>query len=553
MNGFYETKDKRDLFLIDLRKDVVNEIISKNRARIKTNTLNVDSPISKKDNTNLREYDTSTSEDIYTKLLSLKNSLEKAINNPTDEQNEVLYEQVKKIRILVSADDKKVPAHEFMEVGLLTIFSGLISQDLEERILSEALHALTNIMIQPFSELESFLENTNFIDSIVRLAHSEKLEIFDSAIWALGNIFQETGGQALRENLIEFGLVNHVLYMYDKLAKKEFPVNDKTTIGHISTIIWFTSCLTQGPNFIDVKYMDNLNDICKLHQSYINSEQICADVHESLKGIESYLQADNHKLIDIFVQEKRLEYILSTDPKFLNNIIEIAQIRLNQNEYDMILVTILDILYSISYCNDDGLLEMVYKTNLFMLLSKIFENNTINLMRKSVLILNNLSASKDGIHIAVHDELMQNVYRKSLTLGIVERCDILLIVTNIINCIAMGDLHKWLSDKNNSIKIFNHQIVFKVILNGLDLKNKSFIIYECLKALNNILWLGKTVGYGNDIDNPNSNIWLHHQLSYEVIGDLENQVKHDNEDIILASKQILYEFFNVDSDVDYSL
>lgn len=34
MDTCYETKDKRDFFLIEMRKDSINEIISKNRTKV---------------------------------------------------------------------------------------------------------------------------------------------------------------------------------------------------------------------------------------------------------------------------------------------------------------------------------------------------------------------------------------------------------------------------------------------------------------------------------------------------------------------------------------
>ena len=552
MNGFYETKDKRDLFLIDLRKDLINEIISKSRTRINLNLKpNEDQKdvLAENANSENEKYTPEKNEkDLFQKLLSLKKEQETAINSSGEEQRDIMFKIVHKVRKLISSGkNEKVPAQEFIDAGLLELFSGLISQNLDENIQAEALHAQSNIMTLPFYELEDFLENTNTIESIVRLAMSQNLRLFDSAIWALTNMFADDEDQALKENLIDYGIVDHVLLMYEKLTKKEFPISDIETNTHITTIIWFLSNLTKGPKFIDVKYMSILNKICEIFLQYINSEGKVDDVYESLLGIDSFLQNNREKTCNNYEQGKRLESILQIDEDFFKNMVEIALIRFESYGQDPLVLLIIDILGIIGHMlvnskyNLDG---MILKTEICLLINKILDSDSLCFKKKAIVILQNLCASSAGIQIAVNERLICSIYKNISEEGRRLRSDFLLVITNLVRCMPLEDLSQWLYDKNSILKCKNHEIILEMILDGLDLNNENWSIYECLVSVERLLAYGKMMGDGSDLDDSNSNRYLALQLSQEKIGNLENQESHDDLNIHIKVKELEEGYFN---------
>lgn len=67
--------------------------------------------------------------------------MEEAFKQQSDDQKDVVLTIVQKIRKLMSSDKKNVPAQDFIDVGLLDYFSGLITEDFDENIQAEALHA----------------------------------------------------------------------------------------------------------------------------------------------------------------------------------------------------------------------------------------------------------------------------------------------------------------------------------------------------------------------------------------------------------------------------
>ena len=104
-------------------------------------------------------------------------------------------------KLMSSSDKENVPFEEFVDAGLFKFFSEMITENFDETIQVEALHTLSNVMIMPFVQIQAIIESskTNTIDSMIKLAKSEKLNIFDCAIWALTNLFADEEAHSVKE------------------------------------------------------------------------------------------------------------------------------------------------------------------------------------------------------------------------------------------------------------------------------------------------------------------------------------------------------------------
>lgn len=128
-NDFSGIRQKRDEFLVNIRKTEIHKLIHKNRTRINQNQF----PSKTNKNTPKLNYDS---------LTELRNTLNQYFTQDKQQQNiKQLSEIVEKIRTVISQDDKYCPSEKFIELGLVPHFISFISPEYDNHriIQSDAL------------------------------------------------------------------------------------------------------------------------------------------------------------------------------------------------------------------------------------------------------------------------------------------------------------------------------------------------------------------------------------------------------------------------------